>query len=160
MCAAHSQANSALAPQLEQAVLSLERELDRSPPDPAKLTAAIEQLYTELSTICPVEKKTTGAIMGSPSGPVIPKEAQPDAVERALRKRLTQQTHRPAGPPGSATRKPSTAFAEPSLQKKCMSALELLTLTRSAAGKISKYDEEKLLRLRSAIRQLRKKGPP
>ena len=118
--------------QADGAVKILRSELLRSSKDKSAVAAALRQLDIAVSDICSLGTTKSGTA-SAPAGPVQPPDFQPNtrdrAEELARRERLTMETHRPAGPPGTG---PAPSDQRQELERTpCEQALSALSTLRT-----------------------------
>ena len=138
----------------DTAVSLLRREFLQSPRDTNVASAAFRQLDGALSAICASQRSSQEAQAAPPLGPVSPTDSRPDPSERALRERLTMQTHRPAGPTRTSPVPPDAPADEP-----CREALAAMAAVQALTNQEGVPWEQALLRLETALVGLRKTRP-
>src|SRR5262245_11496219 len=142
--------------QADSAVKVLRSELLRSSKDKSAVAAALRQLDIAVSDICSVNTTKSG-VSSAPAGPVRPPDIQPStrdrAEELARRERLTMETHRPAGPPGTG---PAPSDQRQGLERtpcdQVLSALSTLRTQIEISDQSVSQLEQALARLPRSVR--------
>lgn len=148
---------SAVWSEVDSAVQSLRREVVQRSRNTNIVTAAVQQLDRALAAICTSQRDTSEATAAAPSGPVTGSNHRPDQSERALRERLTEQTHRPAGP-GTSPR-PHGGPAQRGVEDPCVEALSAAAAVRAAVDRGDASGEQALTRLEAILGSLRQARP-
>jgi hypothetical protein len=152
------QSNTAAWRETDGAVQLLRRELTQSFRNTEVVAKILGQLDRALSVICTSQRASGEATVAAPSGPVTPPDTRPDPSERALRERLTMQTHRSAGPIGTSPA-PGGNAAGQELRDRCAEVFSAAAVVRTVTEHGSGSGEQALQRLEIALGSLRAAQP-
>jgi len=144
--------------EVNSAVQSLRREVVQRSQNTNIATVAVQQLDRALAIICTSQRDASEATAAAPSGPVTGSNHRPDQSERALRERLTEQTHRPAGPIGTSPG-PHGAPADRRVEDPCVEVLSAAAAVRAAVDRGDASGEQALMRLEATLGSLRQARP-